>query len=209
MDIKQFVEKRPYLYHLTDSRNLDKILSSKQLTSTKLLVDESTLANKKEFLTSKRWGHKEIEVNGSIIYIRDQDPILKKVLKRSLEEDCTYEEFLMLLNSRVFFWPTLGDLQKHFGRYQDEKPIILRVHTQELFDINDSPKFCKFNSGATRCHPYYDGNAATRGYKTFLYTEECPYNYGAVREVTFENFCSLPEKIYLSSNPEEEFKQIK
>lgn len=209
MNKEEFENKRPYLYHLTDRRNLKNISKYGILKSTTTLVNSSDLENKIEFLQTKRNSHEVLNIQGTEIHIRDQNPISEIVLRRSLEPNCSYEEYLMILNSHVFFWPTKIRLERHFKRYIDEKPIILRIKTQDLFNLNKNPKFSRLNSGATRCSSHWGGNAPERGKKTFLLAYQYEKPIPSVAEVTFENECHLPDTIYISGKPNGRFESIK
>jgi hypothetical protein len=210
MDIQKFILLRPVLYHLTDKNNLESILEERTLKSTKSIAEEFAVDNVKDFLTSKRPKHVQLSKGQKSIIIRDQYPICfyEKALKRGLESDCTVADFILMLNSRVFFWPTLKDLYSHFGRYENEKPIILKVNTEELLSLNKAPKFCRINSGAPRPHCRHNGNAVSRGHNTFLLAENFAYRPSEVREVTFEDACKLPDTLHVSNHPEGKFRSV-
>jgi hypothetical protein len=210
MDINKFISLRPVLYHLTDRRNLDSILNERMLKSTDQLSLLCDLPNRKKFLRTRRPIHEQIK-NGNVTYhIRDQKPFSETIIKKSLEKGCTVEDFIYLLNTKVFFWAKLSDLESHFNRYAKagEKPIIFRINTEELFNLNTPPKFCRLNSGGPRCSAYLGGKGAERGYNTFLSAEKYGGNPSSVKEVTFENNCTLPEIIHVGNHPGGPFKRI-
>jgi len=60
---------------------------------------------------------------------------------------------------------------------------------------------CAINSGATRCHPYYGGNAPTRGDGTFVIAEDYKFSVGSVAEVTFTESCLLPDQKWTAREP--------
>ena len=204
MDLQSFIKRRPYLFHLTDRSNLPLILESKQLFSTQHLVGNSTLSPEEQvdFLRSKRSGHKKITINGNEISIRDQDPISMKALAKAIDVGSTPNDFLEILNERVFFWPTVKDLKIHFERYKQEQPIILMLETEKIVEINSEPEFCHLNSGAPRCSPYHDGKPAPRNRNTFQTAENFEMTPGKVREFTILNFARLPSKVWTSESPE-------
>jgi hypothetical protein len=210
MNIQEFSQHRPYLYHLTDEENLPLILGGKSLKSTELLA-YAAFKNKteaKEFLRTKRVGHAALTIDTKKFKIRDQLPISLVVLERSLADGLNSGDFLELLNSRVFWWPTKNRLERHFKRYESENPVIIKVITQEMLDINNNVEFCRLNSGATRCHPAYGGNAPTRGKTTFLPPDLYQLNYASIAEVTFPKECNLPSNIWIGSTPEGPWKKI-
>lgn len=203
MDIEQFKEKRTYLYHLTDTRNIVEIIRQRKLFSTRHLVYNSNLSvsDQMNFLRSKRVGHKKLVIDGVEVFIRDQDPIsLKSLAKATLELDSP-QDFLEILNERVFFWPTIKDLSIHFERYKDEKPTILRFATNDIIMLNSEPEFCFLNSGAPRCSPHYGGKPAPRNRGTFQKASNFERSHASVREFTILNFSNLPENIWSSNSP--------
>jgi len=211
MDINKFINLRPYLFHLTDPSNLDSILSDRILKSSKTLVDLIALNDKDNFLRTRRKGHKLIQNENLSFWLRDQDPLYEKIVMKNIDKDMSFGDFVLLLNSKVFFWATEKDLKTHYSRYerQNEKPIILKINTKELFEINKTePKFCNLNSGAPRCSSYYKEGAPLRGTKTFLYAYEYDKLPSSVREVVFDSKCILPSKFYLATSPNALYKIV-
>jgi hypothetical protein len=210
MNIEKFVSLRPFLYHLTDKRNLDSILSDRTLRSTEHLARISNLEDADKFLKTRRAVHAQISNGNNTYYIRDQKPFSVTIVKKALEKDCTVEDFLFLLNTKVFFWAKLGDLQSHYNRYkkEGENPIIFRIMTQELFALNKPAKFCRLNSGGPRCSAYLGGKGAERGYNTFQNARDFDASASSVKEVTFENECFLPDFLELGNEPDGPFKKV-
>ena len=207
MDIISFAKLRPYLYHLTDRENFKQIAKDNRLISTTVIAEQVDHPDSTSFLRTKRPSHVKMQ-NGTTTYIiRDQKPISEVVLRRSLENGCSYEDFLYLLNSRVFFWPTLSRLQRHFKRYEQENPIIIRVETEAIFALNQQPMFCQYNSGATRCSSHWGGNAPQRGHNTFLQADRYNLSIGSVAEVTFEGCCILPDNFNIGDSPNGTFQR--
>ncbi len=70
----------------------------------------------------------------------------------------SYEDLIENLNRRIFFWPgtpagPIGYGRRHFERYREENPVILRINVRSLLCANAKvePKFCRYNSGSPRC----------------------------------------------------------
>ena len=203
LELEDFINNRPFLYHLTDRENLPSILERGEIWSAELLCKSAFTSNKKRktFLRTKRPEHTLIVVNGKDIRIRDQKPISMTVLQRSLSNGWQAEDFIEHLNKRVFMWPTLNRLIRHFNRYRHENPVIIRVSSEEIFNVNEVIEFAPINSGATRCHPSYNGNAPTRGKETFLPSNQYTSSVASVAEVTFRPHCVLPDQVWYSSLP--------
>lgn len=201
MNVENFIKLRPYLYHLTDRENRDNILNKQRLLSTSYIVENSNIVDKLAFLTSRRLGHTEIFINETKYKIRDQRPISMLALGKCVTDGWSAADFIKHLNDRTFFWPTIKRLNTHYQRYKIEEPIIIRVKTESLFVLNDTPKFCRLNSGATRANSYLGGVAPARGANSFLTADQYSRTPGTVVEVTFDNFCDLPSSIWLGSTP--------
>jgi hypothetical protein len=191
---------------LTHRDNVDSIINLKRIESAELLSLRVRMQNIETFLTTKRTVNIRIYNESQTFILRDQAQIKENALKRSLV-NCTYEQFINLVNTKVFFWPTPKDVTSHFGTYLAEGPRILRFSTSDVFAINEPPMFCKLNSGATRPHPYYGGNPAPRGLNTFVSVDNLECNLSKIREVTFSNFCLLPNTYAIAESPEQEFVQ--
>lgn len=201
MDLTKFISLRPYVYHLTDRRNLKSIIAQKKILSTKKIVNDSAKPNKRTYLSSRRPEHDLIKINGFDFHIRDQQPISELVLGRSLTNNWTVADFIAHLNKRVFFWPTINRLQRHYDRYQSENPIILRFKTDDLITLNNDIEFCHLNSGATRCSSHWNGDAPHRGADTFLTATNYLKKPATVAEVTIPDYCDLPIDYWTSASP--------
>lgn len=210
MEITEFIKKKEFLYHLTDRENLERIKTTKELLSTETIINRSSLSKneKNEFLTQRRKTHEVVVIDNDSYHIRDQRPISLLNLVKCLTTGFTVSDFFRMLNNRVFFWPTLQRLNSHYKRYSSENPIIIRVSTEALLNINSHAEFCRLNSGATRSNSYLKGAPPERGNGTFLPSEEFKYSVGKVAEVTFPNSCRLPNEIYIGNNPDGPWERI-
>lgn len=204
MTAEELIERIPFLYHLTSTKNSEFILQNRRIESTVELINSSNIEEeeKQNLLSSRRPEHLYIkDTSGNEIMIRDQRPISTRSLGKCLQDDCSVEEFIYYLNNRVFFWPNLYRLNIHFARYSHENPVILKCNTGDILSINDSIKLCHLNSGATRCHPKWNGAPPPRGLETFVLLNDFEHNYRRIAEVTVEGSCILPENLWVSDNP--------
>ena len=108
------------------------------------------------YLRRKRTDHVTVRIGATSVKIRDQQPLHAGNI--SLEGDWSFEDVIESLNDRVFFWPgrnggPISYGERHFERYADEQPAILRISTADIFVANagTDPLFCRFNSGSPRC----------------------------------------------------------
>lgn len=208
MKLETFITKRPYLYHLTDRRNLPLILDHGRLLSTNNIIDLSGNVNYQRIKRQKRKEHTTIETDGKVYFIRDQRPISEKALQKCLTDNWSCADFYNHLNDRVFMWPNMERLWKHFNRYEHENPLILRFNTSDVLEANPHVKFSRLNSGATRANSYLGGKPPERGTGTFLSPDLFDLGVGQVAEVTFEGECILPESVYFSYRPDSQFLPV-
>jgi hypothetical protein len=194
-----FARVRPFLYHLTAQCNIDHVRSTGRLHCAALLMERS---GDRTFLRRKRTDSIELRVGTTIVSIRDQQPLYAG--NTGLHEDWSFEDFIQLLNQRVFFWAgneagpnSYG--QRHFQRYLGEGPAILRASTCELFQANPAarPQYCRYNSGSPRCS---NGTRSPRGPTTFVACTDADYAAGKVVEVTFEREVILPPSVEFSGS---------
>jgi hypothetical protein len=200
VDVDRYAEVRPYVYHLTDESNLDRIGKEKGLSCAAVLMKR---ARRTDLLRTRRQGHKPIEVDGSTVSLRDQKPLFRGNMK--LTGEFTFEDFVEALNARVFFWPGKDDGpippgKNHFARYASERPALLRCQFQSLMFANPSlePLFCPYNSGAPRV---VNGRKSPRGPGTFLKACDFPRPASRVVEVTFIGKVVLPRDAELGRGP--------
>ncbi len=203
MDLEKFIEKTPYLYHLTSQENAANIINQQKLFSTNELIAQSGNKDYEKVKREKRPVHLKLSVNGVTVDIRDQQPISMVALPKCLTDGWNVGDFLHHLNDRVFMWPTLKRLWSHFNRYENEKPVIFRFSTRELLEANPHVKFCRLNSGATRANSYLGGKAPERGSQTFQIAENFNFPIGNVAEVTFEKECVVAGQFTTGLRPDD------
>lgn len=208
MDIEQFIQKTPYLYHLTSQANAENIIRERRLYSANELISLSCDDTIQNIKREKRPTHFLLTVNGVAISLRDQQPISTVALPKCLTHNWTIGDFLYHLNERVFMWPTLKRLWSHFGRYENEQPVIFRFPTRAVIEANPHVKFCRLNSGATRANSYLGGKAPERGPNTFLSAIDFKLPARDVAEVTFEQGCALPGSFSYSDRPDGIFHEV-
>ena len=208
MDLNKFIDKHPYLYHLTSSANATNIIAEKRLFSANELISLSGDKAIQKVKREKRAQHLPLIVNGVSISLRDQQPISPVALPKCLTNGWQIADFLYHLNDRVFMWPNLKRLWSHFRRYEDEKPTIFRFSTADMLAANPHVKFCRLNSGATRANSYLGGKAPKRGPNTFQSAAEFNLPVSQVAEVTFEQECIISGPFSYSKNPEGVFHKF-
>jgi hypothetical protein len=163
-----------------------------------------------DLLSFRRRKHEKITVSGKVITIRDQAPLHRGNM--ALPSGYTFEKFIECLNRRIFFWP--GTLDKpisyglrHFERYREENPVILRISFQSLIDSNPriEAHYCRYNSGSPRCSY---GRKSPRGPNTFQPVDKFEGRPAEVVEVTFNQPLTLPANTNISAHPTGPWKQL-
>lgn len=191
---------RPYLFHLTARENLNRIRQLWQLQSA---AQTATHAGRLDVLQTPRRRHVAVLLDGEAVLLRDQAPLHKGNMQ--LEAAWSFERFVGYLNERVFFWPgdEYGPISygvRHFERYEEEAPVILRVPFVATLEANPNvtPLFCRYNSGSPR---WSRGKAAPRGGSTFVTAAVAPFRASQVVEVTVPDTVSLPSEVMIGPHP--------
>ncbi|MHA4847180.1 DUF7002 family protein [Flavitalea antarctica] len=195
-----FIEKIPFLYHLTDVSNLPYIVEKGALLSTEELIKLANPESVQTFVSTRRAEHTTLQIGDATVRIRDQRP-LNKALDKCLTDGWTREDFIRHLNCRVFMWPNLKRLNIHFGRYAHEKPVILRFRSKEVLELNRNIQLSRINSGATRPSGTLGGRAAARGKDTFVQLQNYDLQPATIAEVTFPRLCVIPSTFLLGQHP--------
>lgn len=192
--VEQFSRCRPFLYHLTADANLARIRRTKLLESAAALFHAS---GHTQHLTCKRRQSIVIPVGNDQVTIRDQAPLHQGNI--TFEDGWGFGDVIRCLNERVFFWPGKHDGPisygcRHYERYVDERPVILRFRFADLLTVNPGiiPMFCRYNSGSPRCSK---GRGSARGASTFVPCHEAGFTPSATVEVTFVESVRLPKGV--------------
>jgi len=190
----EFTRTRPYLFHLTDRDNVSRIRDVRVLHSAAVLMQQ---AGDTSYLRQKRRTSIQIAIADRVVCIRDQQPLHAGNIR--FHGEYAFEDVVQSLNERVFFWPGKVDGpidygERHFERYVDDQPVILRVSTADLFNANSgvSPFYCRYNSGSPRCSK---GLGSPRGPNTFVASTQADFAPSSTVEVTFEKQVVLPAQV--------------
>jgi hypothetical protein len=190
---------RPFLYHLTDLRNFERISRTRNLQSAGVLLD---LVGQSHIARTRRNDKISVDVDGELVTLCDQLPLYEGNIQ--FANDWTMPDLIEHLNRFVFFWsgwnrgPVVYGV-RHFLRYSEEQPRIIRAAFQSLRGINSAAdvRFCKYNSGSPRCNT---GRRSPRGPDTFARAKSCSFKPSDVVEVVFKSSVALPEDTEWASN---------
>lgn len=172
MNADLLTEMYPRLYHMAEAGSWESIRKNGLLSTSGLLdLFEVSGLRREELELRRRSASVVIEhpAHGRAV-VRDQLPIRESQLA-SVLEDMAVDEWLRMLNSRVFFWVTEERLIRLLGAraYRARAHDVLVVDTAALVDVHrDRIDLSPINSGATLF------NAPRRGRGTFLSIEEYP-----------------------------------
>jgi hypothetical protein len=153
-----------HLFHVAEARNWAGIQKHGLLSTTAIL----DLYGVAEPLRTKLEGSRRStttvvphEVYGEAV-IRDQRPMSVRKLESCLDA-MSVEEWLRLLNRRVFFWLSTRRLETFLAAYSDHDNVVLTVSTAGLVTRHaEAVHLSWINTGATLRRP------ARRGHHTFL-----------------------------------------
>ena len=162
------VRRYPRCYHLASAGALPSIQRLGLLSTSRLLEEWEVPAEKRHRLTTRLRHQPERVIHPAhgVADIRDQHTMNESMLRRSLI-DMTVEEWLIQLNSHVFFAATARRLEALYRAYSVVPRLVLTVDTSLLLKQHgDSVRLSHLNTGAVR-HVGHE-----RGTKTFLPVEE-------------------------------------
>lgn len=178
MNRDDLIARSPRLFHMAEAGSWPLIQQNGLLTTEHLVRSaqlpkdvESELLEQRRAV-STRFVH---PLYGDVV-IRDQGPLNLTHLQGALT-DVTVEEWLGILNSRVFFWLHPDKLAGLLNarRYRNHPQDVLTVDTRSLLDAaEDRVRLSPMNSGAT-LYP----NTPARGSRTFTTIDD--YDYDAQR----------------------------
>ena len=198
--MEKFARLRPYSFHLTCGTNIDGIRTDRRLLSAAATINS---AGRGDLICTRRSASLQLQIDTRKVRLQNQAPLHAGNIY--FQDSWTFEELIIQLNSRVFFWP--GDEsgpgpygQRHFqSKLWDEPPVLIRTATSDLFDQNPSPEFCAFNSGSPRCS---GGKKSPRGLETFLPPDRFTGTCSKVTELTYRQEVSLPVSTQYRHSPD-------
>jgi hypothetical protein len=191
IDEESYATLRPFLYHLTDKQNVERVRRTRKLQSAAILLG---LAGQVDAVRNRRNESLPVFVQAERVILRDQTPLYEN--NTQLEGGWSFAEFVEHLNHHVFFWsgwergPVAYGV-RHFQRYCPEQPVIIRASFRSIRGENPDaePLFCKYNSGSPRCS---NGRRSPRGPQTFSTAQTADFTPGNVVEVVFRGSVILP-----------------
>lgn len=167
MSPDDLADKHPRLYHVTSPSALEGIRSRGLLSTSDLLaLFEVSLEDRRLIEKRRRPDAVTIfhPIHGSAT-ITDNQPLSEKALMGCLENGLAPEDWLALLNKRVFFWPDIRSFETLLGakRNKERERLVLVFDTRSLVARHAARvELAAINTGSTIMNP------ARRGLSTFV-----------------------------------------
>ena len=171
MEPRELIAHHPRLFHMADAGGwptierlgLRSVTSLLDLFSVDQRLRRRLESERRQFQTTLE--HPEF---GRIV-IRDQGPLNVAKLQACLT-DMSVEQWLNLLNRKVFFWPTESRVEELLGAraYRDRAHLVLVVDRSSLVAAHaDSITIAAINTGATLYNPPQRGTQTLRPIRRF------------------------------------------
>ena len=133
MDLGNFIQTWPWLYHVTALKNLIGIQRSRRLFTTDRILRRAGRSN---LLIRRREEDVEVKLAFLAVVIRNQLPLDPRSLQ--LDEGWSIARYVHALNSRVFFWPGTKngpneDGERMVNRDWVKGVAMIRVRSASLF----------------------------------------------------------------------------
>lgn len=162
MEIDEFVQRYPTVYHMAESGSWENI-QAHGLLSTSGLLDLYGITGSKRVEIEKRHRPECIEISRKGLpnaTIRDQKPMSDVALSKVLTGGLNPADWYQILNSKVFFWSTYGNVLGLLNAraYRDLEHDVIHVDTRKLVDLyEDKILLSPYNSGSTIMKPVQRG----------------------------------------------------
>lgn len=173
-ELNEFLQNSPTLYHVAEFGSWSSIEERGLLSTTAILDaygidgEERRKIEEERRSTNKTLTHKTLPN----IVVRDQRSMSDSALERCLLDGLTIREWYLLLNSKVFFWPSKKRLSSFLNAqaYRNRKHDVIVVDSSALvMNYRDKISLSPINSGSTLYKPQ------PRGRGTFYRIPEYPY----------------------------------
>lgn len=180
MTPEELAARHPGLFHIARPEALPSIRRHGLLSAT-AICDRLGLqgAEREAVIGVRRSETVTLEGEGERFLVNDNKPLLMAPLARALDDGLTPDDWLAILNGRVFFWVDEAAASNLAGAYSDEERVLLVFDTLSLARAHaDRMALSPINGGNTR------RAAARRGRTT--YAPLARYDYAAWRRLRRE-----------------------
>jgi hypothetical protein len=174
-ELEEFLQNSPKLYHMAEFDSWSSIRDRGLLSTTAILDLYGVQGAERRQIEEVRRPASVTLTHKTLppIVIRDQLPMTDAALQQCLQDGLAPRDWYLLLNSRVFFWPSRERLTRLLGAkaYRNKKHDILEVDSRSIVqDYRDKITLSPINSGSTLFDPQ------PRGKQTFSRIVDYPYS---------------------------------
>ena len=201
---EELIRAYPTLFHTAELDSWESIRAN-GLLSTSALLDLYGIEEQKRKKIEREHRLESVSISADGLpdaVIRDQKPMPPDKLQKLLLNDIKPEEWYILLNRKVFFWPSKNHLKKLMNarEYRNREHIVLEIDTRSLIEAHRERIFlCSYNSGST-----YNGRK--RDKSIFKRIEDYSDLRKGVEELTVENsvpdICNHVRKVFVQHKDE-------
>ncbi|MFJ3409137.1 DUF7002 family protein [Pseudomonas protegens] len=174
MDLDNFIDRYPRLYHMAEEGTWRSI-KQHGLLSTLAVLDRYGINGDQRTALEAQQRVSKVTVGypGDSIVLRDQIPMPPKRLQDALVDGTTPAEWYRFINSRVFMWAEEHRLFNLLNarNYKKLTHDVLTIDTASFVrDYSDKIMLCRMNSGNTFPMPH------ERSLQDFMSIEDYPAN---------------------------------
>lgn len=155
MDPSELASTYPMLYHMAEPESWPGIVAHGLLCTSELLDLYDVKGPRREAIERMRRPDK-VRIPGNGLpdaVVRDQKPINDSALSACLTGGMTREQWYLIINGKVFFWPEKVRLKWMMGAppYVREEHLVITVETSRLLErYGERVTLSGINSGSTR-----------------------------------------------------------
>jgi hypothetical protein len=167
----ELTDMYPHCFHVARADAIDRILKFGLFSVTALLDRAGVTGTTRESIECQRRESSVqiIDPQMGLVILRDQRPLTYSGLQRALRDGLSPQDWLRLLNRRVFFWFDLARAERLIAAYPTDAQSVLIFDTARLLASHrESIALSPINSGSTAYVPQ------PRGRETFLPIEAYP-----------------------------------
>jgi len=167
---ERIVELHPTLFHMAEHGTWESI-KTRGLLSTSALLDAHNITGteREKIEAAIRKCPIALGDNGHEVVIRDQK-LSESKLAKCLQDGLNVQDWLLMLNKRVFFWLTEARLSTLMKAYAQTEHLVLEIDCAELLKRHgDTVLLSPMNTGTT------SPMAFPRGLRTFLPPDKYPF----------------------------------
>jgi hypothetical protein len=193
-ELTEFLQKSPKFYHMAEFESWPSIKARGLLSTTAILDLYGVDGEERRTIEEARRSESVILEHDTLpqITIRDQLPMSDEALQKCLLDGLKPIDWYLLLNQRVFFWPSKERLLRLLGAraYRNRKHDILEVDATALVEgYRGSITLSPINSGSTLFSPRLRGKGTFSRIPDYPYSQRPPAN--RVAEIAIDH--SVPD----------------